>query len=194
MKLRGAMTIILALATIGFAQTAAQPATNMNSMANMDYLKLPFQTISGGTTDLAAYKGNVVLIVNVASKCGFTPQYAGLEKLYETYKGRGFTIIGFPSNDFHEQEPGSNSKILAFCQQNYGVTFPLMSKIDVKGTTQAPLYAYLTKDSPQPGEITWNFNKFLLDKTGRVVARFDSKVTPEDPALVGKVEQLLNQK
>jgi glutathione peroxidase len=161
---------------------------------DMNYLTVPFNTISGQTTDLAAFTGNVVLLVNVASKCGFTPQYAGLEKLYETYKGRGFTIVGFPSNDFHGQEPGTNQEILTFCQTNYGVTFPLMSKIDVVGPNQHPLYAYLTKESPQPGEITWNFNKFLLDKNGKVVARFDSKVTPEDPALVSQIETLLNQK
>ncbi|RPH93617.1 glutathione peroxidase [candidate division KSB1 bacterium] len=152
---------------------------------------MPLKTIAGDTTNLGAYSGKVVLIVNTASKCGFTPQYAGLEKLYEQYKDSGFVIIGFPANNFLRQEPGTDSEILSFCQSNYGVTFPMMSKISVKGKDQHPLYTYLTKDSPQPGTITWNFNKFLLDRQGNVVARYNSKVKPDDKELVAEIEKLL---
>jgi glutathione peroxidase-family protein len=159
----------------------------------LDYRQIPFKTITEDTTNLAAYSGKVILVVNVASKCGFTPQYAGLEKLYETYKDRGLVILGFPANNFLWQEPGSDREIMTFCTTKYGVTFPMMSKISVKGKNQHPLYSYLTKDSPQPGAISWNFNKFLLDRQGNVVARYGSKTTPADAELVAKIEELLSK-
>lgn len=160
-------------------------------MQAIDYKTIEFNTITGQATDLEQFKGKVVLIVNTASKCGFTPQYAGLEKLYEAKKDEGFVVIGFPANNFGNQEPGTNEEIQKFCQTKYNVTFPMMAKISVKGNDIHPLYRYLTEDSPFPGEITWNFNKFLLDRNGKVVARYDSKITPEDPKLIAKIDELL---
>ena len=149
--------------------------------------------LEGGTVNLADYRGKVLLIVNTASQCGFTPQYAGLEKLYETYQDRGLVIIGFPSNDYGGQEPGTAAEIHAFCQRNYGVTFPMMAKVHAKGAEIAPIYKMLTQDSGAAlaGDVKWNFTKFLIDKDGHPVARFESKVTPEDPALTGAIDKLL---
>ncbi|MCX7834911.1 MAG: glutathione peroxidase [bacterium] len=152
--------------------------------------RIPFQTIQGETTSLEDFKGKVVLIVNVASKCGYTPQYEGLEKIYRKYKEKGFTILGFPANNFGQQEPGSNEEIIQFCKTKYDVTFPMMAKISVKGTDIHPLYKYLTENTPFAGEIKWNFNKFLIDQEGNVVARFDSKVRPEDKELITEIEKL----
>lgn len=151
-------------------------------------------SIDGSPAPLSAYKGKVLLLVNVASKCGYTPQYKGLEALYEKYKDQGLVVIGFPANNFGGQEPGSNEEIKTFCSRNYHVSFPMYSKISVKGDDKAPLYQYLTGKDANPatsGEIGWNFTKFLVDKNGKVIARFDSKVTPESPELTGAVEQAL---
>lgn len=140
-------------------------------------------SIQGQPTSLSTYAGKTVLLVNVASKCGFTPQYEGLEALYRKYKDRGLVILGFPANNFAGQEPGTNEEILAFCKRTYDVTFPMFSKISVKGDDQAPLYRFLTDATAHPetgGEIRWNFTKFLADGSGKVVARFESKVTPEE--------------
>jgi glutathione peroxidase len=156
-------------------------------------IELPL--LNGEPGSLADYEGKVVLAVNVASKCGFTPQYAGLERLYEMYADRGFTVLGFPSNQFMGQEPGSAEQIAEFCSLNYGVTFPLYGKLDVKGPKQSPLYEILTEsadDSGKAGDVKWNFEKFLVGKNGRVVRRFRSRTTPEDPAVVGAIEELLN--
>ena len=155
-------------------------------------IELPL--LNGEPGSLADYEGKVVLAVNVASKCGFTPQYAGLERLYEVYGDRGFTVLGFPSNQFMGQEPGSAEQIAEFCSLNYGVTFPLYAKLDVKGPKQSPLYEILTEsadDTGKAGDVKWNFEKFLVGKDGRVVRRFRSKTTPEDPAVVGAIEELL---
>jgi glutathione peroxidase len=151
-------------------------------------------SIDGSPAPLSAYQGKVVLIVNVASRCGFTPQYAGLEALYEKYKDRGFVILGFPANNFGGQEPGTNEEIKTFCSTKYNVTFPMYSKISVKGNDQAPLYQFLTDKQANPstgGEIQWNFTKFLVDKNGKVAARFESKVTPESPEVAGAIEKAL---
>ena len=150
--------------------------------------------LNGEPGSLAEYEGKVVLAVNVASKCGFTPQYAGLERLYETYADRGFTVLGFPSNQFMGQEPGTAEQIAEFCSLNYGVTFPLYTKLDVKGSKQHPLYAILTShpdDSGAAGDVKWNFEKFLVGRDGRVVRRFRSKTVPEDPTIVAAIEDLL---
>ena len=150
--------------------------------------------LNGEPGSLAEYEGKVVLAVNVASKCGFTPQYAGLERLYETYADRGFTVLGFPSNQFMGQEPGTAEQIAEFCSLNYGVTFPLYAKLDVKGPKQSPLYEILTNapdDTGKAGDVKWNFEKFLVGKDGRVVRRFRSRTKPEDPAVVGAIEELL---
>jgi glutathione peroxidase len=150
--------------------------------------------LSGKTESLSTYAGKVVMAVNVASKCGFTPQYAGLESLYERYSERGFTILGFPCNQFGRQEPGSAEQIEEFCRINYGVTFPMFSKIDVKGADQHPLFALLTQtadDGGKAGSVGWNFEKFLLDREGNVVRRFRSRVKPEDARVTEAIEGLL---
>lgn len=158
-----------------------------------DMLTIPFLTINGDTTSLAAFDGKVKLLVNVASKCGYTPQYKGLQELYEKYQARGFEILGFPANNFGNQEPGSNEEIQEFCSVNYGVAFPMMSKLSVKGDDIHPLYKLLTENPGTKGEIGWNFTKFLLDRDGTIIARFDTKVTPEDPALIAQIEALLDK-
>ncbi len=150
--------------------------------------------LDGKPGRLSDFKGQVVLAVNVASRCGFTRQYAGLEALHEKYSQRGFTVVGFPCNQFFGQEPGSPDEIQEFCSVNYGVTFPLFAKLDVKGANQHPLYSILTEspdDSGKAGNVSWNFEKFLVGRDGRVVRRFRSKVTPEDPRLVEAIESLL---
>jgi glutathione peroxidase len=154
-------------------------------------LQFKMKSLDGKDVDLSKYKGKVALIVNTASKCGNTPQYAGLEKLHEKYAAKGLAILGFPANEFGKQEPGSNEEIGEFCQKNYGVKFDMFSKIVVKGEGQAPLYQYLTsaETNPQfPGEITWNFEKFLIGRDGKIVARFAPKVKPESPEVVAAIE------
>jgi glutathione peroxidase len=151
-------------------------------------------SIDGQPTPLAQFKGKVVLIVNVASRCGFTPQYAGLEALYKKYKDRGFVVLGFPANNFLWQEPGSNAEIKSFCTTRYQVTFPMFAKISVKGKDKAPLYRFLTEKEANPatsGEIGWNFTKFLADRNGKVVSRFASKLPPDSPELVSAIEAAL---
>jgi len=150
--------------------------------------------IDGTNVNLSAFKGKVLLIVNVASKCGFTGQYAGLEKLYKTHKERGFVILGFPSNDFLGQEPGTDAEIKTFCSLTYGVSFPMFAKITVKGKDIHPLYAFLTSKDTNPkfeGAISWNFNKFLIGRDGTIVARFGSRTKPEDKELVEAVAKAL---
>jgi len=151
------------------------------------------KTMQGADKSLGEYRGQVLLIVNTASHCGFTHQYAGLEKLYERYKDRGFVVLAFPANDFLGQEPGSDSTIKQFCELTYKTSFPLFSKISVKGSQMAPLYQYLTTASGFNGDITWNFNKFLVDRKGQVIARFGSKTDPMDPALEEDVLRALAQ-
>lgn len=151
-------------------------------------------SIDGQPTPLAQFKGKVVLIVNVASKCGFTPQYAGLEALYEKYKEQGFVVLGFPANNFLWQEPGTNDEIKAFCTRKYNVTFPMFAKVSVKGRDKNPLYQFLTDKKANPttgGEIAWNFTKFLIDKNGKVIRRFGSSVKPESAELINAVESAL---
>jgi glutathione peroxidase len=140
------------------------------------------KSIDGKPVPLSTFKGKVVLVVNVASKCGFTPQYTGLEALYEKYKGQGLVITGFPANNFMSQEPGTDAEIKTFCSTKYNVSFPMFSKISVKGDDKAPLYQFLTDTAANPatgGEIKWNFTKFLVDRNGKVVQRFEPNVTPE---------------
>ena len=149
--------------------------------------------IDGTIERLSAYAGKTLLIVNVASACGYTPQYAGLERLHETYAARGFTVLGFPCNDFGGQEPGTSEQIQAFCSSKFHVTFPLFAKVKAKGPAKSPLYATLTESTPEGirGDIKWNFTKFLVDKHGRVVARFEPKVDPLDAELTRAVEAQL---
>ncbi len=152
-------------------------------------------SIDGSDASLSQYKGKVLLLVNVASKCGYTPQYAGLESLYEKYKGQGLVVIGFPANNFGAQEPGTNEEIKSFCTRTYHVSFPMYAKVSVKGSDKTPLYHYLTEEANPStnGEIGWNFTKFLVDRNGKVIARFDSKIKPDDTGLVEAVEKALNQ-
>ena len=178
-KLIGAICLMSALA---FAASGVHDFT-------LDSLK-------GDPTPLAGYKGKVMLVVNVASQCGFTPQYEGLQALYMKYKDQGFVITGFPANNFGGQEPGTNEEIGAFCKSKYGVTFPMFSKISVKGADIAPLYRYLTDTTANPktgGEIKWNFTKFLVDRNGKVIQRFESAVTPQSPEVDGAVAAALKK-
>ena len=151
-------------------------------------------SIDGQPVPLAQFKGKVALIVNVASRCGFTPQYAGLEALYNKYKDKGLVVLGFPANNFLWQEPGTNEAIQAFCSTKYHVTFPMFAKVSVKGADKTPLYQFLTDKKANPstgGEIRWNFTKFLADRNGRVIARFGSKAAPESPELIDAIEAAL---
>ena len=153
-------------------------------------------TIDGQPAPLASYKGKVVLLVNVASRCGFTPQYTALEAVYEKYKDRGFVILGIPANNFGSQEPGTNQEIKTFCQSKYSVTFPMMSKVSVKGDDTTPLYQFLTDKTANPqtgGEIKWNFTKFLIGPDGHVLARFEPAVTPDSPEVTAAIEKALAQ-
>jgi glutathione peroxidase len=148
----------------------------------------------GRDVKLEEFRGRVVMLVNVASKCGYTPQYEGLQKIYERYKDRGFTVLGFPANNFGAQEPGTNEEIQEFCRINYGVTFPIFAKISVKGDDRHPLYKYLTERETNPdfaGQIKWNFNKFLVGRDGRILARFDSADKPEDARVTQAIEAAL---
>ena len=144
--------------------------------------------------NLSQYRGKVVLVVNVASRCGYTPQYEGLQKVYMKYKDRGFVILGFPANNFMAQEPGTDEEIKTFCSAKYNVTFPIFSKISVKGDDIHPLYKFLTSKETNPefgGDIKWNFSKFLVDKSGKIIARFEPKVTPESDPVIQAIEKAL---
>ncbi|MCE7796972.1 glutathione peroxidase [Sphingobium sufflavum] len=173
---------------------------------------IPLKTIKGADATLGDYAGKVLLVVNVASKCGLTPQYEGLEKLYKEYQDKGLVVLGFPANDFKEQEPGTNDEIATFCTTNYGVDFPLFEKLVATGPDKHPLYAELTKavpekygdaqvwrdrlkgygiDATEDPEVLWNFEKFLVDRDGNVVGRFSPQVTPDDPALVAAIDKAL---
>ncbi len=179
-------------------QIPVQPTgeVNMKTAQPASIYDFTMKDIDGKEVRLAEFRGKVVLIVNVASKCGFTPQYEGLEKLYEKYREQGLVILGFPANDFLGQEPGTDADIKSFCSLTYNVTFPMFSKISVKGRDQHPLYAFLTGKDTNPGfagAITWNFNKFLVGRDGKIVNRFGSKTAPENPELVAAVEAALKE-
>ncbi len=150
--------------------------------------------IDGNPVKLEQYRGKIMLIVNVASKCGFTPQYTGLQQLYTQYQEQGLEILGFPANNFLRQEPGTDAEIKTFCSLNYNVTFPLFAKISVKGEDQAPLYRFLTEKTTNPefsGDISWNFNKFLISRAGKIVARFGSRQKPESAEVIQAIEEAL---
>jgi glutathione peroxidase len=159
-------------------------------------LEFTMTSIDGQSVELSSYTGQVILMVNVASKCGLTPQYEGLQALYEEYKDDGFTILAFPANNFLGQEPGTNEEIQSFCSVNYGVTFPLFAKISVKGKDQHPLYQYLTdkKSHDFGGGIHWNFEKFLIGRDGKIKARFSPKTKPQDEAIITAIENELKSR
>lgn len=180
MKLTFLLLGVLLMAASGFA-------------ANNAYA-FEMKAIDGKSVPLSSYQGKVTLFVNVASRCGYTPQYEGLEALYRKYKGKGLVILGFPANNFGGQEPGTNEEIAQFCKRTYDVTFPMFSKISVKGADQADLYRYLTSKEANPataGDIRWNFTKFLVGKDGKVRARFESGVSPDSPELGKAIEEAL---
>jgi len=176
----------------GLLAAATLALTSMNLTADpvQSLYDLKVKSLDGKPVDLSQYKGHVVLVVNVASLCGFTPQYAGLEKLYLDYKDKGFVILGFPANDFGHQEPGTPEEIATFCRSKYSVTFPMFEKVEVlkKDTNQAPVYQFLTTGLPEP---SWNFCKYLIDKNGKVIKFFPSKVTPEDTELTDAIDAAL---
>lgn len=168
---------------------SAQEESSVN-----DIYGFTMKDIDGRDVSLADFRGKVLLVVNVASKCGFTKQYAGLENLYRTYADRGLVVLGFPANNFMGQEPGTEAEIKSFCTLTYGVTFPMFAKISVKGKTIHPLYAYLTDEELHPGAggaISWNFNKFLIARNGAILAHFGSRTAPDDPELATAIEAAL---
>lgn len=170
-------------------------ATAFAAGANSVY-HFTMRSIDGQSVNLKSYKGKVVMIVNVASRCGYTPQYAGLESLYEKYKDKGFVIVGVPANNFAQQEPGTDAEIKKFCSTKYNVSFPMMSKVSVKGDDKTPLYQYLTSTTEDPqfgGDIKWNFTKFLVSRNGQLVARFEPATTPDSPEVRAAIESALGQ-
>jgi glutathione peroxidase len=186
MKLTALLSLVCVLA-LAAAATAAEKSP----------LDFKMDSIDGKAVDLSKYKGDVVLIVNVASKCGLTPQYEQLESVYTKYKGQGLTVLGFPANEFLRQEPGTNEEIAQFCASKYNVDFPMFAKIVVKGDGINPLYKFLTSKDTNPGfegDIKWNFEKFLVGRDGKVIKRFDPKTKPDDPQVIEAIEAELAKK
>lgn len=181
--------LAMAALLVGIAAAAEQRGESAMEKPLPD---VALKRLDGKADSLGAYRGQVLLIVNVASECGYTPQYKGLQALYTRYRDRGFSVLGFPSNDFGKQEPGSDREIAKFCRANYGVEFPMFTKSVVLGEDAHPLYRDLaSRPKPIGGDVTWNFEKYLVDRDGRVAARFDPEVTPEDPRVTNQIEQLL---
>lgn len=176
------MNRLLALTALVITMSLSSPAANTVHEFEM-------KAIDGKAVSLSAYKGKVVLFVNVASKCGYTPQYSGLESLYKKYKDQGFVIVGVPANNFGSQEPGTDAEIAQFCSRTYNVTFPMLSKVSVKGSDITPLYGFLT--AAKGGDVKWNFTKFLVGKDGKVIERFEPGVAPESPQLTSAIQQAL---
>lgn len=184
MKTRTFLSLALAAMTLPSLPAADKGASSVQS--------IPLKDIDGKATSLKDYAGKVLLVVNVASKCGYTPQYEGLQALHTKYKDKGFSVLGFPCNDFGGQEPGSAEEIKSFCSSKFNVTFPLFEKLHVKGAEQHPLYAALTGPaSPVPGDVKWNFGKFLIGKKGEILKRWDSKTKPDDRELTDAIEAAL---
>lgn len=198
--LMGALVIVTACSTIAAKQqpvnlTPKEAATMPNATANPTAKSVhdfTLKNIDGQEIKLDTYKGKITLIVNVASRCGYTPQYEGLQAIYSKYKDQGFVVLGFPANNFGSQEPGSNEEIKSFCSLKYNVTFPMFAKISVKGADIHPLYQYLTSNEAGfGGDVQWNFGKFLVDKNGKVIARFASGDDPEGSKVTQAIEQAL---
>ncbi len=185
---------LLISALIAPALMVGLVAARAEDKKDMSVLEHKVKDIDGKDVDLSKYKGDVLLIVNTASQCGLTPQYKGLESAYEKYKDKGFKVLAFPANEFGAQEPGTNDEIKTFCSTKYHVTFPVFSKVVVKGDGITPVYKFLTSKETDPkhsGEIAWNFTKFLVNRKGEVIARFEPKVTPEDPKVTEAIEKAL---
>lgn len=188
MKLTCQLALGLFMAMVAVVGTAA------DTQGKGDALKFEVKNIDGQSVNLGDYQGKVLLVVNVASKCGLTPQYAGLEGLYDKYKEKGLVVMGFPCNQFGGQEPGSEADIKAFCTSKYDVSFPMFTKLDVNGSDADPLYKYLTSQDLMPtgkGPISWNFEKFLIDREGKVIGRFSPRTKPDDAELVKMIEAAL---
>ena len=182
------MKIIALLSALLVAQVVSAETTS-------SLYDIPLKDINGKPTSLKSYKGKTILVVNVASKCGLTPQYSALEALHKKYQSKGLVVLGFPCNDFNGQEPGSNSEIQQFCSSKYDVTFPLFDKLHVKGPDQHPLYAALTGEkAPFPGDVKWNFGKFLINKDGKIIKRFEPKTTPDSAEVTEAVEAAIASK
>jgi glutathione peroxidase len=183
------LLLLLGLASTMTTTHFTAPATKAGAIYDFKV-----QTIDGKNVSLKRFRGKVLLVVNVASKCGNTPQYAALEAMYTKYKDKGFAVLGFPANNFGAQEPGTNAEIKEFCSATYGVNFPMFSKISVKGDDEAPLYKWLIASSDRPNDdIEWNFAKFVIGRDGKVVARIAPKVKPDDPTVTDAVEKALAQ-
>jgi len=196
-----ALTGITLLAKPAYPTDVIKPPTKAPAVSKDNKpagpLDFKVQDINGKETNLSQYKGKVVMIVNVASKCGYTPQYEQLEAVYKKYADKGFVILGFPANNFMRQEPGSNEEIQAFCKSKFGVTFPMMSKISVLGDDKAPLYKFLTEQPTAgdfAGEIGWNFNKYIVDRNGNLIARYNSLAKPDDKKVTDEIEAALSAK
>ncbi|NUN70710.1 MAG: glutathione peroxidase [Bacteroidetes bacterium] len=187
------MRTILILTAVMVCMAVPSAAQERKQTMETPFYSFTMKSLEGRDVPLSTYKGKVVMVVNTASFCGYTPQYKDLEAIYKQYKEKGFVILGFPANDFGKQEPGKDEDIAAFCERNYGVTFPMFSKISVKGKGIHPLYEYLTTQTQFKEEIGWNFTKFVVDKNGAVVAKFESKVKPTDKEVLAAVEKLLAQ-
>lgn len=198
--LKAAIIISILAVVTGFAFLCHDcPLTGIFDVeaSNKSILDFKMRDIDGKDVKLKKYKGNVLLVVNTASKCGYTPQYEGLQATYEKYKDRGFSVLGFPANNFGSQEPGTETEIKEFCSTKYKVTFPMFAKISVKGDDQDPLYKFLTSNETNPdfsGDIKWNFSKFLVDRKGKVVARFEPKVKPDSEEVNAAIEKYLAAK
>ncbi len=187
------LKILSILLVFGFAAMTT-PTVSMKTKSVLDF---KMKDIDGKEVALKKYKGDVLLIVNTASKCGYTPQYEGLQAIFDKYKAQGFYVLGFPANNFGGQEPGKESEIKEFCESKYKVKFPMFAKISVKGEDQDALYKFLTAKETNPkfsGDISWNFNKFLVNRKGEIVARFSSKDTPESEAVTQAIEKELKSK
>jgi len=191
----GALLVVIAVVAavaLAYGYGLILNPTPMEPVHASSVYDFTMKDIDGSDVKLDKYKGSVVMIVNTASRCGYTPQYEGLQKIYDQYKDRGFVVIGFPANNFMGQEPGTEKEIKEFCTLKYNVTFPMFSKISVTGTDQHPLYGFLTNKKTNPefgGDISWNFNKFLIGRDGKVIGRWGSKEKPEDPAVTTAIEK-----
>lgn len=181
-----ALAGIAAMMLVTTVVTVAQDKPQEKAVPEV--LNFKMKTLAGHDVDLSKYNGKVILMVNTASKCGYTPQYEGLQALYTKYKDKGLVLLGFPANDFGQQEPGTNAEIAEFCKANYGVTFDMFSKVVVTGNDKTPLYKYLTEHAPKTGEVKWNFEKFLISKDGKIVNRYLSKVEPTSDEITKAIE------
>jgi len=187
-------TILIIVLIVVIISLAVSPGASHPPEDKKSVLEYTLALADGTPQPLENFRGKVLLLVNVASKCGFTGQYEGLEKLQKKYESEGFSVLAFPANDFLGQEPGTNEEIVTFCRLSYGVTFPVFAKISVIGAEQHPLYRFLTNEATNPGfagKISWNFNKFLVDRTGKVIARYGSRTVPEDAQLIADLEKAL---